>query len=98
MGNDGNIYFLSIYTGNLYKLKYTLGNRQPIAVISANPTAGNTPLVVNFSASGSSDPDNDSLTYTWNLPGSITASGMTTSFTFATGGGYSVSVTVSDGK
>lgn len=24
LGNDGKIYFLSIYTGNLYRLNYTL--------------------------------------------------------------------------
>ncbi len=54
-------------------------------MISANPTAGSVPLVVNFSASGSSDPDNDILTYTWSFPGGSTASGMNTTFTFATG-------------
>jgi glucose/arabinose dehydrogenase len=98
LGNDGKIYFLSIYTGNLYRLNYTLWNRQPNAVISANPTAGSIPLVVNFSASGSSDPDNDILSYTWNFPGGSTASGMNTTFTFATGWVYSVSVTVNDGN
>ena len=36
---DGYIYFISIYTGELRRIIYTLGNRQPIVQIAANPTS-----------------------------------------------------------
>jgi PKD repeat protein len=43
-------------------------NHPPVAVISANPLDGAPPLLVNFSGTGSGDPDiGDSLTYAWDL-------------------------------
>src|SRR5207249_5717388 len=40
-------------------------NQPPVAVISANPTSGTAPLTVNFSGSGSSDPDGTIASYGW---------------------------------
>lgn len=43
-----------------------LGNRHPVAVLTANPSTGIRPGdVVTLDASGSSDPDNDALTFAW---------------------------------
>jgi hypothetical protein len=43
-----------------------LANRLPIAALSGNPTSGNSPLVVNFNGSESSDPDpGDSIASTF---------------------------------
>jgi hypothetical protein len=73
-------------------------NRAPIAAftISSNPAMVGTNL--NFNASTSSDPDGDALTYTWNFGDTSTSSGVTTSHSYATAGGFTVGLTVSDGK
>lgn len=71
-------------------------NEAPIAVVSATPTSGIEPLTVEFNASGSSDPDNDDLTYTWDFDDGETASGISVSHTYSEGS-YIVILTVNDG-
>ncbi|WP_175574454.1 HYR domain-containing protein [Algoriphagus marinus] len=73
-------------------------NTPPVAVIIADPTSGDSPLVVNFDASGSSDADNDALTYTWDFGDGNIGSGLTTSHTYTTPGWYDAVLIVSDGK
>jgi glucose/arabinose dehydrogenase len=56
--------------GQLKRLSFsgTAANLPPTAVLSANPTAGPSPLRVSFSASGSADPNSgDTLSYVWNF-------------------------------
>src|SRR5205085_3543521 len=43
------------------------GNSTPVAVASADQYYGPTPLVVQFSSNGSSDPDGQSITFSWNF-------------------------------
>ena len=57
IGPAGNVYYLSINTGEIRRIQYIGGNRPPTAVASATPDNGLAPLVVNFSSAGSSDPD-----------------------------------------
>src|SRR5262249_24861030 len=40
-------------------------NQPPTAIASATPTSGYSPLVVNFSSAGSSDPDGTIASYSW---------------------------------
>lgn len=69
----------------------------PVVQISANPTAGNTPLNVQFSSTGSSDPDGGQLTYSWNFgdgtSGSTEANPM---HTYNNLGTYTATLTVRD--
>jgi len=74
------------------------GNNPPLAVLQANPTAGDVPLPVSFDASGSSDPDGDPLTFDWNFGDGATASGASPNHTYDSAGTYTATVTVSDGN
>ncbi|GAA3522168.1 hypothetical protein GCM10022393_40880 [Aquimarina addita] len=76
----------------------TGGNINPIADISADVTAGEAPLVVNFDASGSTDEDGDALSYSWDFGDGNTATGVTVENTFTTIGSYDVTLTVTDGN
>ena len=67
-GPDGNLYYVEIGLQQVKRIRYTgTANRPPVAVAGANPTSGYSPLNVNFSSAGTSDPDNDTLTYSWNF-------------------------------
>ena len=67
-GPDGDLYWISISAGTIYRIRYTgTANRAPVAKASASPTSGLSPLTVNFSSAGSTDPDGDTLSYLWNF-------------------------------
>ncbi|MDX1963091.1 MAG: PQQ-dependent sugar dehydrogenase [Pirellulales bacterium] len=95
---NGSMYVLTKESNNqgVLKYTYTLGNRTPTAAFTANPTSGGVPLTVQFNGSGSSDPDGDALTYTWNFGDGTTGTGVTTSHTYNTLGTYNVTLTVND--
>ncbi len=76
----------------------TGGNTNPIADISATPVSGEAPLLVSFDASGSTDADGDTLTYSWDFADGNTGDGVTIENTFVTKGTYEVSLTVTDGN
>ncbi len=98
VGPDGYIYFISIYTGDIRRFVYTLGNRQPIAQIAATPTSGSLPLSVSFSSAGSSDPDGNPLSYLWNFGnGTPTSSDANPVHEYTVAGTYIATLEVSDG-
>ena len=97
-GPDGNVYYIAIYTGSLKRILYTTGNRQPIAVIAGSPLSGVVPLTVNFSSSGSSDPDGNPLIYAWDFGDGSTSTVANPSHIYASGGNRTVSLTVFDGQ
>ena len=51
----------------LIRLDYIRGNRSPVARARATNTVGREPLTVRLDGSGSSDKDNDKLTYRWTV-------------------------------
>ncbi len=51
-----------------------VGNIHPIAIFTATPTSGPTPLGVDFDASDSSDADGTIVTYYWDFGNGQTAS------------------------
>ncbi|MDQ3253140.1 MAG: PKD domain-containing protein, partial [Acidobacteriota bacterium] len=81
-------------------------NNAPTAALSANPTTGDAPLLVNFNASGSSDPDTaapaDTIaSYTFNFGDGapeVTQPGPLVSHTYTTAGNFPARVRVTDSR
>jgi glucose/arabinose dehydrogenase len=63
LGPDGWIYYVSITTGELRRIKFN----GPFANASADPTSGYSPLDVAFSSDGSYDPGGQALTFFWDF-------------------------------
>jgi cytochrome c len=104
MSPNGDMYMIEYGTGwftankdaRLVHLKYTGGNRSPVAEIAADKTAGSLPFTVNFDASGSFDADGDDLHIVWDFGDGETSSGISVSHTYPEPGTYVASVTVTD--
>jgi len=99
-GEGKALYYLA-YGSNEVRRIASAGapNRAPSASVSADRTAGDLPLTVNFDAGESSDPDGDTLSYEWDFgDGSPHATGVTASHTYTTMNVFVAKVTVSDGN
>ncbi|OLF10743.1 PQQ-dependent sugar dehydrogenase [Actinophytocola xanthii] len=70
-GPGGDLFYIALGAGQLRRVSYPSGpNTAPTAVATANPTSGAAPLAVQFSGTGSSDPNpGDTLSYAWDLDG-----------------------------
>lgn len=95
---NGDIYYLAINTGELRQLHSTTGNRNPVAAATATPTNGHAPLAVQFNGSGSSDPDGDPLTYSWNFGDGGTSTQTNPSHTYTVNNVYTAVLTVRDNR
>ncbi|HVP05113.1 MAG TPA: S8 family serine peptidase [Dehalococcoidia bacterium] len=95
---NGDIYYLAINSGELRQLHSTTGNRNPTAIATATPTNGHAPLAVQFNGSGSTDPDNDPLTYSWNFGDGGTSTQANPSHTYTTNNVYTAVLTVHDNR
>ncbi len=105
-GPDGALYYIDLgYSdtsgtfglSKIRRIRYLSGNLAPIAVASANPTAGPAPLAVSFSSTGSSDPEGQTLTYAWTFGDGGTSTAANPSHTYSQPGQYSARLSVSDG-
>ncbi|WP_066374073.1 PQQ-dependent sugar dehydrogenase [Herbidospora mongoliensis] len=100
-GPDGALYVLDYGTGNnnqaLFRIEYIgQANRNPIARATSDKTSGAAPLTVNFSSSGSSDPEGGSLTYSWAFGDGTTSTSANPSKTYSANGAYTATLTVRD--
>jgi PKD repeat protein len=73
-------------------------NHPPVASAAANPASGQVPLTVQFTAAGSSDPDGDPLSFSWDFGDGHSATGLAVSYTYETVGSFSVILTADDGR
>ncbi len=105
-GPDGRIYVLEYGSGwfsknkdaGLARIDYNTGNRAPeIANITASKAYGKLPLPVVFKVIAS-DPENDKLTYTWDLGNGIKKHTLkpALAYTFTKKAKYNISVEVTD--
>jgi PKD repeat protein len=64
---------------------------------AGGPYTGSVNIAVSFNGTGSSDPDGDVLTYSWDFGDLSSGTGSTTTHTYTAAGVYTVVLTVSDG-
>ena len=104
-GPNGALYILDYGTGYfngdansaLYRIEYVAGrNRAPTARASANKTSGQAPLAIAFSSAGSSDPEGQALTYSWNFGDGTTSTAANPSKTYTANGTFTATLTVRD--
>ena len=79
-------------------LTVEVGNPILTAVISANQSSGIVPLLVNFDASASTDPDGTIESYSWNYGDNNLDTGVFTSHIFDTVGIYNSTLTVTNNE
>jgi glucose/arabinose dehydrogenase/PKD repeat protein len=99
IGPDGSLFFPDLDSGLIRQIRMVGANQPPHAAISASATSGTAPLIVSFSAAGSSDPDQNPLTYSWDLNGDGVfgdSTAATPAFTYAASGTYNVQLRVTD--
>ena len=105
-GPDGAVYYLDLgYSdtsgqfgvSKLHRVQYVQSDLPPVASASAIPTEGPTPLTVNFSSAGSSDPEGQPLTYLWTFGDGQTSSLPNPQHRYETPGLYRARLSVSDG-
>jgi PKD repeat protein len=97
----GDLFYANFEGGQIRRIQYIGGNNPPQAVATANPTSGPAPLTVQFTGSGSSDPDGDALSYAWDLDGDGAYDDSTAanpSFTYTAAGTYTVRLRVTDAR
>jgi PKD repeat protein len=98
MGPDGMIYYVAISANEVRRIRYTLGNTPPTANASATPTSGGAPLSVQFSSTGSQDPDGDPITFDWDFGDGTTGTGAAPAHTYSANGNYVATLTVRDNR
>ncbi|MFL2976674.1 MAG: PKD domain-containing protein [Candidatus Thalassarchaeaceae archaeon] len=78
----------------------SISNNQPPTVTMTISPSGTLKAQeqITFDATGSSDPDADSLTFTWNFGDGNTGTGLTAKHTYASPGDFTITLTVSDGQ
>jgi glucose/arabinose dehydrogenase len=96
----GDVYYVSITTNQVRRLRYTGAgaNQIPVAAASGSPNSGPLPLTVSFSSAGSSDPDGDPLTYEWQFGDGQSGSGPGPQHTYSVTGTYTAVLSVNDGR
>jgi C1A family cysteine protease len=72
------------------------GTLPPVAVLTATPLSGNTPLNVVFDGSASSDPDGVVASYAWNFGDGTAAAGAICAHTYSQAGTFTATLTVTD--
>jgi glucose/arabinose dehydrogenase len=99
---NGELYYVNFGdgskgSGSVVRIAYSPNNATPIALATATPTFGATPLKVTFKGSGSSDPDGDTLKYEWDFgDGTAKSTAKDPVHTYNKGGNFDARLKVTD--
>ncbi len=96
IGPDGDLYYISISTGELRRIVYPAGQTSIVASASATPTEGPNPLTVQFSSAGSTNPGGGTLQYNWDFGDGASATVANPSHTYLYRGRYLAILQLSD--
>ncbi len=80
----------------VYEQRGVGGNDWPVAVAAAAPAAGDVPVTVAFSSTGTSDPDGSIVTYSWDFGDGASSAQSNPSHSYVTPGPYVATLTVTD--
>jgi glucose/arabinose dehydrogenase len=98
-GPGGDLFYVDFDGGTIRRISYASANQPPKAVATASPTTGAAPLTVRFDGTGSTDPEDSSLTFAWDLDGDGAYDDSAASqptFTYTTSGTHTASLRVTD--
>ncbi|GJM34377.1 MAG: hypothetical protein DHS20C18_33780 [Saprospiraceae bacterium] len=79
--HDEAIYWCHVYDSEVHKITYG-GNPAPVAQAIADQAFGPSPLIVNFDASTSFDPDGGMITYHWDFGDGTSSTAVNPTHTF----------------
>lgn len=99
IGPGGDLFYVDFEGGTVHRIVYLSSNQAPTASFTATPSSGPAPLTVAFDGRASSDPEGQTLSYSWDLDGNGTygdATTSTTSRTYSQAGTVTVGLRVSD--
>ena len=101
LGPSGDLNLVDIgfgAGGSVQRVTFGDGNLPPDPVANATPNSGEAPLTVQFTGSGSSDPEGDALTYAWDFgDGTPPSSEADPTHVYSSPGTYRARLTVDDG-
>lgn len=92
----GDLYCVQLSSGQILHIRWG-ANLAPTAIASATPSAGASPLSVQFNGAGSSDPEGDALTFDWDFgDGSMHSNAVSPLHVYTTDGNFTARLTVTD--
>ncbi|HEU4930365.1 MAG TPA: PKD domain-containing protein, partial [Candidatus Krumholzibacteria bacterium] len=96
--NDQYLYYINIFNGSLMRIRHINGdiNNPPVASATVTPRSGPAPLLVQFNASASTDPEGGPLTFLWEFGDGQTSTQAVTSHSYGVAGTYLAKLTVRD--
>jgi glucose/arabinose dehydrogenase len=95
---SGDLFYVSILDNEIRRIRYDPSNSAPVAQATGVPVSGEAPLTVRFSSTGTRDPDEDILTYSWSFGDGGSSTEPDPIHTYERGGSYAAILTVEDGR
>ena len=68
-GPGGDLFYVDMDGGTVHRITYSAATSRRPRTRSARPDERHAPLTVTFDGTGSSDPEGEPLTYSWDLNG-----------------------------